>query len=234
MDVVASGSARYYNVVPAGQSPNARGVWGIVRPSVPTGISFLSPPLEINRSFNSSTPGSLGAVLADALPVGTLIYVLTPGASGSFDTILELNGSGQWIGGDAYSLPEGQGFIVQQPSGSPSVSPTFEGPLGNDGPGEVTIQTGYNIIGISEGKSLAASTAFENAAPVGSYNEGSADQVVIMNANGSWRRLIRRPTPNNTWYDTANPNSPANTTLKLSPGQSYYYIRQGVQTSLGF
>lgn len=89
-----------------------------------------------------------------------------------------------------------------------------------------TIEVGFNLIGISEGKTLAASTAFESVTPYGDpgTNESLSDQVVILNSNGSWRRLIRRS--NGTWYDTANPNSAGNTTLTLEPGKAYYYIRR--------
>jgi len=229
-DVVASGSARYYQVVPAGMSRTDRGVWGIVRPTYPTGYSFQSPPLVSDRMFD----GEMGATLSEVLPQNTMIYIMNPGDNPSW-TILRRNGDALWVidgTSTEYTtpLPAGQGFMVSRPSGTES--PTFSGPVGNDGSKSLNLAQGYNIIGISEGKGLAASSAFESAAPVGSYDENQADQVVIQNANGSWRRLIRRP--NNTWYDTANPNSPANTSLILTPGQSYYYIRVGAGATLDF
>ncbi len=230
VEVVGDGGMRFYQVVPEGSARTDRGVWGIVRPSVPAGISYQSIPLVSDRAFD----GEMGTVLAEALPQNTLIYIMSAGAVPSWTT-LRLNGSGLWVidgTSTEYTtpLPEGQAFMVSRPSGS--TSPTFTGPVGNDGAGALTLQQGYNIIGISEGKTLAASSAFETANPVGNFDETQADQVVIMNANGSWRRLIRRT--NGTWYDTANPNSPANTTMTLTPGQGYYYLRRGGSTDVNF
>jgi hypothetical protein len=230
VEVVGDGGMRFYQVVPEGSARTDRGVWGIVRPSVPAGISYQSIPLVTDRAFD----GEMGTVLAESLPQNTLIYIMSAGAVPSWTT-LRLNGSGLWVidgTSTEYTIPlaAGQAFMVSRPSGS--TSPTFTGPVGNDGTGEITLAQGYNIIGISEGKTLAAGSAFETASPVGSFDESLADQVVIMNSNGSWRRLIRRP--NGTWYDTANPNSSANTSMTLTPGQGYYYIRRGANTDVRF
>jgi autotransporter-associated beta strand protein len=227
---VAVTGSRYYQVVPSGHSASGRGVWGVVRPNIPTGYSFLSIPVGTNRTFD----GEMGDALAAALPQNTLIYIMSAGANPNWTT-LRLNGSSQWVidgTSTEYTtpLPAGQGIMVNRPSGT--TSPTFIGPVGNNGNHSIGISSGYNIIGISEGKGLAASTAFENAGPVGSFDESQADQVVIQNANGSWRRLIRRT--NGTWYDTGNPNSSANTSFILMPGQSYYYIRVGSNTAVSF
>jgi hypothetical protein len=229
-DVVASGSARYYNVVPAGQLANSRGVWGIVRPSVPAStITYMAPPLpdtESDRDFS----GNLGDVMAAALTdPDDRIFIMTPGESPSW---VELRFVGdEWIidGGGAYDTPlaEGQGFLVVRDSGS--TSPTFEGPVGNDGSRSNRLVVGYNIIGISEGRSLSAATAFENASPVGSYDEEQADQVVIINSDGSFRRLWRLG--NGTWYDTETQGA---TNLRLQPGQAYYYIRRDSSTTVEF
>ena len=124
------------------------------------------------------------------------------------------------------TLNPGQGFFVSNPSGT--ASPRMAGPVGNIGTNANALAVGYNIIGISEGKNLAASSAFESASPVSSYDEEQADQVVMMNANGSWRRLIRI---NGSWYDTATKSS---TSLTLTPGQAYYYIRRSTETSVDF
>ena len=173
-------------------------------------------------------------MLAESLPQNTLIYIMSPGLSPSWTT-LRLNGSGLWVidgTSTEYTtpLPEGQAFMVSRPSGS--TSPTFTGPVGNDGSSELTLQQGYNIIGISEGKTLAASSVFESASPVGSFDETLADQIVILNSNGSWRRLIRRPS--GIWYDTANPNASGNTSMTLTPGQGYYYLRRSSSTDMNF
>jgi hypothetical protein len=151
---------------------------------------------------------------------------MTPGNNASWTTLLR-NNDGDWVhtAGPALStLSPGQGMFINRPSGT--TAPVFSGPVGNTGVRTNTVVEGFNLIGLSEGKSLPASTAFESANPYADpgANESLSDQVVIQNANGSWRRLIRRP--DGTWYDTNNPNSPANTSLTLEPGKAYYYIRR--------
>jgi hypothetical protein len=152
------------------------------------------------------------------------------------DWIILERGLGGWTrfgGGSLPVLDPGQGFIIFNTGGS--ASPTFSGPVGNTGASSISLaggsiaNPGYNIIGISEGKAISASTAFDGIAVVGSYDENKADQVVIMDP---YRRLIRRP--DGTWYDTGNPNSQSETTLKLQPGQAYYYIRRGSSANLEF
>jgi autotransporter-associated beta strand protein len=229
-DVVASGSARYYNVVPAGQSANNRGVWGVVRPSVPSStITYMAPPVPETAS-DLDFSGNLGDALAEALTdPDDRIYVMSSGASPSFTT-LRLVG-GEWIidGGGAYTTPlnPGQGFLIVRDSGS--ASPTFSGPVGNLGTEQISLAVGYNLIGISEGKGLPAISAFENAVPVGIYDEEQADQVILLNSNGSFRRLWRLG--NGTWYDTETEGA---TSLILQPGQAYYYIRRNSGTTLSF
>ena len=228
--VVADGGMRFYQVAPAGISRTDRDIWGIVRPSVPGGsITYMSPPVPETTS-DLDFSGNLGDVLAAALTdPDDRIYIMSPGTNPSW-TILRLVG-GEWIidGGGAYTTPlnEGQGFLVIRDSGS--ASPTFEGPVGNDGQSSITLSEGYNIIGVSEGRALPALTAFENASPVGSYDEEQADQVIMLNSDGSFRRLWRLG--NGTWYDTETQGA---TSLILQPGQAYYYIRRNSGTNLSF
>jgi len=229
-NVVADGQMRFYQVAPAGISRTDRDIWGIVRPSVPGGsITYMAPPMPETAS-DLDFSGNLGDALAVALTdADDRIYVMSPGTNPGWTTLRLANGD--WIidGGGAYTTPlnPGQGFLVYRDSGS--ASPTFSGPVGNLGTKSNVLSVGYNIIGISEGKSLPASTAFENAAPVGNYDEEQADQVIVLNPDGSFRRLIRLG--NNTWYDTETRGA---TTLTLMPGQAYYYIRRSSGTTLNF
>jgi autotransporter-associated beta strand protein len=244
-DVVAAGSMRFYQVVPHGLSRTDRGVWGIVRPSIPANVSFMSVPLEGNRDFGGTFGDEMAASLTTA---GTKIYIMEPGAGvdGSVDgngdpvdtldwIILERTVSGweRFGGGALPVLNAGQGFLVNNIGGS--ASPTFSGPVGNTGTQTITLaggtlsNPGFNIIGISEGKAVAASTAFDAISVVGSFDENQADQVVIMDP---FRRLIRRS--DGTWYDTGRPNNSGETDLKLLPGQAYYYIRRGAGADLDF
>jgi hypothetical protein len=220
--VSASGERTYFQVVPRGMARGTNGVWGILAPSIPTGFSFFAPPLPTDLDFG----GTLGDLLINALPANTYVYIMTPGNNASWTTLLR-NNDGDWVhtAGPALStLSPGQGMFINRPSGT--TAPVFSGPVGNTGVRTNTVVEGFNLIGLSEGKSLPASTAFESANPYADpgANESLSDQVVIQNANGSWRRLIRRP--DGTWYDTNNPNSPANTSLTLEPGKAYYYIRR--------
>jgi len=243
-DIVYAGSMRFYNVVPAGNPANGRGVWGIVRPSIPAAtVSFMSPPLT---GSDLDFGGTFGAEMANALTAeGTRIYIMVPGTGGPDENndpldwiIVERTESGwaRFGGGALPVLDPGQGFMVHNLGGA--ASPTFSGPVGNDGSESIELAGGsvenpsYNIIGISEGKGMAASTAFDGISTVGSFDENQADQIVIMNSNGTWRRLIRRP--NGIWYDTGNPNSQGETSLILMPGQAYYYIRRGGSATLSF
>ena len=211
-------------VVPAGETASTLGLWGVIKPTVPSGISLLSPPIETDLDLN----GSLGSQLASTLSAGTILYVLQPGTV-NFNEFT-LNGSGQWIntaGSNDPTLDAGQGFFVSNPGSSST--PRFAGTVGNDGTSANTLKIGYNLIGLSEGKNLAASSAFESATPIGNYDEESADQIVLQNADGSWRRLIRQP--GGTWYDTVTRTT---TTLTLTPGQAYYYIRRTSDTTVDF
>lgn len=218
-----SGDRTYLQVVPTGMTPGTNGVWGILAPAIPVGLSFYAPPVLSDRDLE----GDLGDDLAAKLPAGSLIYVLTPGVNATWTTkILQEGGSWAHVSGPALTvLNPGQGIMVNRAVGS-SDSPVFTGPVGNLGTSQNSIQVGFNLIGLSEGRNLAAATAFESVVPYGDPggNQNLSDQVVIQNANGSWRRLIRRS--NGLWYDTAYPNASGNTSLILEPGKAYYYIRR--------
>ena len=222
----SAGSTRIYKVVVAGSgSPaNLLHAWGVSKPTIKgSTMTLLSPPLESDLDFGVG--GQLGAELAEVLEPGDKIQILTPGTT-SFTT-LELNGSGQWIG-SVTTLNPGQGFFVEKASAG-DVTVRMTGQVGNDGASQNTLKVGYNVIGLSEGKNLAASSAFESADPEENYNGELADQVILQNSDGSWRRLIRRPP--GVWYDTT---TRANTTLQLTPGQAYYYLRRAGDATVSF
>lgn len=230
LTIAHSGEKTYIQVVPSGTTPGTRGVWSVMTPTIPTGYSMQAPPIQSDGRFD----GELGNALAAALPAGTEILVMSGGANPSWTT-LRLTADDRWVvdgTDDEYTtpLPAGQGYYINRPSGSDK--PVFSGPVGNTGASSINLQSGYNMVGISQGKTMAASTAFESATPVGSYTASSADQVYVLNTNGSWRILTRRP--NGTWRDNALPANATNTTLQLTPGQSYYYIRRGDESTLSF
>jgi len=171
----------------------------------------------------------MGTAMAAVMPEDTLIH-LASSATPTWTT-LRRNGSSQWVtepGGAVYTTPlnAGQGFFVEGASGT---TPVFSGPVGNTSTKSIPLNVGFNIIGLSEGKALAASSAFNSASPIGNYTEALADQVILQNANGSWRRLIRQPT--GIWYDMTSRGA---TTVVLNPGQAYYYIRRTSSTTVSF
>jgi hypothetical protein len=92
-----------------------------------------------------------------------------------------------------------------------------------------TLAAGYNLIGLSEGRALSVNTAFSSFTPVANYDERFADQIILQNANGSWRRLVRLPT--GVWHDMS---TGAASSLTLLPGQSYYYIRRDSPAEVEF
>jgi autotransporter-associated beta strand protein len=226
-----SGGMRFYQVVPQGGARSDLGVWGVIRPTIPAGFSMFSQPLDLDRKFN----GQFGTNLAAALPANTLIYIMHAGPNPTWTT-LRLNG-GKWVidgGSTEYTTPlnPGQGFFINNPGPSAAI-PEISGPVGNDGTSLNTLAVGFNIVGLSEGKAQGAGTAFSdtsmNPVPVASYNDETADQVVLLDTNGTWRRLIRRPT--GVWYDATTRTT---ATLNLNPGQAYYYIRRESPSTVSF
>ncbi|MBW7908932.1 MAG: hypothetical protein H3C50_08470 [Kiritimatiellae bacterium] len=217
-----SGRTNFVQVVPAGAAPTLNGVWAIIEPGVPSGFSLQSVPVHSDGRFD----GQMGAVLADALtPNSDEIYLL----DGGFWTVLHVDGAGVWRNAmnQPYTtpLPRGQGMYILRNSGA-TAFPIFAGPVGNAQTATNTVVEGWNILGYSEGKILPLSGMFEATAqvsgtPVGDYDEDAADQIMMANPNGSWRRLIRLP--NNTWYDLGTGGA---TSLQIRPGQAYYYYRQ--------
>lgn len=227
--VSSAGSMRFYQVVPQDGARTDRGVWGIVRPTISSGIALLSPPLLGDRRFD----GDFGAELAAGVPTGTSVHIMIDPAP--LWQTLKLNSSKQWRtnpGGAVYSTPlgDGQAFFLEGASGS---TPVFSGPVGNDGTSQQSIEVGFNLLGISEGRGMAVGTAFAAATmspgPVGHSNEQLADQIILQNSDGSWRRLVRLST--GTWYDMT---AAATATLTLMPGQAYYYIRRNTDTVVDF
>jgi autotransporter-associated beta strand protein len=228
--VVHGGERTYVQVVPAGTTPGTNGVWGILSPSIPAGISMYTPPLpHSDRAFN----GAMGALLGSTLANNTDVYFMSPGDAGdNFWTTLRWNGAA-WVhvsGPNDFTLDPGQGLFI---STSASATPRFSGAVGNRQTNQNNLVVGFNIIGLSEGKNLSARTAFESANPVAdpNFDENMSDQIVILNPNGSWRRLIRQNTTPPRWYDT---ETKGETTLILEPGKAYYYIRRNSPTTVSF
>ncbi len=146
---VPESAKRYYKVVPAGESPNKIGLWGVIKPTVAANsYTMLSAPLDI---ADRSMGGELGDALKAVLSNGDKVFAITAG--GGWVTIT-LSG-GNWD--TAYTFAEGEGFFVER-NGS-AVTPRFTGPVGNDGGSSRTINGAalgrWNILGPSQGKTLS-------------------------------------------------------------------------------
>ena len=226
--VSAVGSTIFYQVVPEGATRADRGVWGIVKPTIPSAFHLMSPPILGDRSLADA--GEFGKALAAVAPEGAKIHIATDSVP-NWTTLEEIGGVWRTDpGGAPYNTPlnPGQAFYLQGASGA---IPVFSGPVGNVGTQSVSLGVGFNLLGVSEGKGIAASTGFESASPIGNNNENLADMIVIQHANGTWRRLVRQTTPSARWYDMTTRGA---TSIILMPGEAYYYIRRTSNTSVSF
>lgn len=233
---------RFYRLALTGESPTTNGLWGVVRKDVrASDYTLLAPPLRSDLRFD----GDLGAMLAGSLAGND------DGPGGAGDEVLILNPNGSWrtlyldsskvwreSNGSAstYQMAHGQGLMVRRAAPS-TARLTFSGAVGNDGTRTNRIQEGWNIIGLSEGKNLRIKDALATASPLGGSTEEASDQLVMQNADGSWRRLMYvqgwgAPYDGN-WFDLS---SFQITTNVLEPGAACYYYRQpsGGDTDLEF
>ena len=218
--VANASSMRFYQVVPQGVTLMDRGVWGIVLPTIPSGFSMQSAPLDLAPA-DRTTSGELGDALKAVLSNGDRVYAME--ANGSWTTITLAGGN--WD--TAYTFAEGQGFFVQSASG---VTPRFAGPVGNDGSASRTINGAasgrWNILGLSQGKTLSFSSAFAtgnfSGTPTADWDETVSDLVVIDQGNGNWKRIMR--TGSSTWLDLDTFSTPS---VSLTPGSAVYYFHYG-------
>ncbi len=230
-DLDAAGTMKFYHVTPQGVARTDRGIWGVVRPAIPSAMHLMSPPLPGDRSFADG--GELGSILAAVAPVGARVHFANDAVPNW--TTLEKVPGGVWRtdpGNLEYTTPldPGQAFFIQDAGGS---TPLFSGAIGNAGTQTYNLAVGFNILGISEGKGMAPGAALDSqtmsADPVGNYDENLADQVVIQHADGAWRRLVRLPT--GVWYDM---ESRGTTSVRIQPGEAFFYIRRSSPSNLDF
>jgi len=223
---VTENAKRFYRVVIAGASPSTSlsPVWAVIKPTVPTGYSLMSAPLDLpDLSFN----GDFGAALGDVLTgsnMGTADKVMIRESNGSWRTIY-LNGSGVWYEGmspSTYTLSAGQGYYIYR-SGAP-VTPRFDGPVGNTGSASLPIHTGWNIFGPSQGKNRTFNQVVSSftGTPTAGWSDSTADLIVIDEGNGNWRRIMRYAGGSPTWLDLKTFSSPS---ITITPGQAVYYFR---------
>lgn len=202
--------------------PSARGE----EPSIPAtftielaaGTSLFCPPLPTEGYLD----GALGHQLAGAVDK---IVLRSPGSTNIVQLHLDANRA--WVdeSNAPYRRPlePGQGFIITRQAKTPA-SLVFTGEVTAAQTKTITITEGMNIIGFPGGQPVAMATAFESPAtgrPVASYDETEADTMAFLNADGSWRRLLRLT--DQAWYDA---RTLTNTTLVLQPGQAIYFERQ--------
>ena len=233
---VTESPRRYFQIVPDGGSASSdeRDIWGVIKFTVTPGYTMMSPPLQGNRDLH----GALGAMLAESLTGdnnGTADRILVRSGSGWRE--FYLHGTGIWYEDGSpvdYTLQEGQGFFVYR-SGATSTSVRFSGPVGNRSasPSNITIQTGWNIVGPSQGKnrSFAQVVAGATGAYAG-WDDTTADLIVVDEGIQGWRRIMRYQ--GGGWYDLKSGTfSPS---ITVEPGDAVYYYRQNSagSTSMSF
>ena len=188
---------------------------GELRVEIPSGTSLFCPP----DAGDGRLDGELGrrfSGLVDKIHLRetgtTNVAHLTPGPDGA------------WVDeqGNPYARPlePGQGFVIERASQESAHIPW---PISTN-TAVVTLREGLQIIGFPGDQPTALATAFEPpvaGVPVASFDETKADEIDLLNPDGSWRRLLRMPP--GIWYDT---KTGTNTTLVLAPGQAVYYQRQ--------
>lgn len=240
-DEGADAARRYYRLVLAGDEPDPRNVWGVIRRDAAPGYTMLAPPVRSDRRFD----GDMGAALAEMLQGtdggigsgGDEIYILQPDESW---VMLYLDAAGEWREADgslsSRELAPGRGFWLARHDGTPARL-TFTGPVGNDGSQSVALHPGFNLIGLSEGKDLPLAATLAAANPTGGAYEEEADQIVIQNPDGSWRFLMfvtnwGVPFDGN-WFDFST-YQVVPTNEVIEPGAAFYYLRRGEETEVEF
>ena len=215
---------RYFKVVVSGSNPNASPspVWGVIKPSIPSGYSMYSAPLDL---ADLTLSGAFGDALKEGLANGSQLHILE--ANGSFTTIT-LSG-GNW--NQNYTLAEGQGFFIEN-VGAP-YSPRFAGPVGVVGsatrsinPGAAPTSGRWNIIGPLQGKTRLFGQVFATGSftgtPTANWNQNFSDVIAIDMGGGVFKRIFRAG--DGTWRD-ASTLGVYNATLH--PGTAVYYFRYG-------
>ena len=204
----------------AGASPSTP--HGVVEPTVPTGYSMNSAPLDL---ADLTLLGDFGDMLKDGLANGSQVLFLE--ANGTFTT-RTLSG-GNW--NSDYTLAEGQGFFINN-AGAP-FAPRFTGPVGSIGSATRTINPGaspttgrWNILGLLQGTPRTFAQVFATGnftgTPTANWNQNFADVIAIDQGGGVFKRIFRAG--NGTWVD-ASTLTPYNATLQ--PGTAVYYFRYG-------
>jgi len=228
---------RYFKVVIAGASPTASSspTWGVIKPTIPTGFSMFSPPLNGNREID----GEFGDALAEVMTgnnMGTADKIMIRESNGSWRTIFLNATPKQWYEGASpvsnLELAAGQGVYIYR-SGAP-VTPRFAGPVGNTGSASLPIHTGWNIFGPSQGKNRTFNQVVSSftGTPTAGWTDTTADLIVIDEGNGNWRRIMRYAGGSPTWLDLKTFSSPS---ITITPGQAVYYFRHsGGALSINF
>jgi hypothetical protein len=228
---VATANQKYLQVVPSGLTPGGINLWAIIKPVIQPGFTLLSAPLAgSDLKFDGAFGASLAAVLTGSDGgvgdhTGDEVFLLK--ADGSYSN-LYLDASGVWRAstGPASTdqLIPGQGFIVLR-NGLTEAQPLFAGPVGNTLIRTNTINAGNaNLLSFSEGRYLTPAGAFSglmSGTPVGSFDEGSADEIIFINSSGSFRPVQRLP--DGTWLDLTTFGTAG---YLFTPGGAAFYLHQ--------
>jgi hypothetical protein len=227
-------SKRLFKTVPVGANPatdESSPVVGVVKPSIQPGFQMMAPPLLSDRQLH----GTFGEQLADGLTAGNSttgdeVWVLD---GGSWRTFYLNSNDGSWYeGGSAanFTLGEGQGFYLYRKTASATTS-RFTGQAGNTANTRITstVNSGWNIIGPSQGKTLSFSDVASGVtSPTSAFSEDSADLIVIDEGGGNWRRIMKYGS-GGQWLDLK--SFTLSPTVSVEPGQAIYYFRTGGSTT---
>ncbi|HMO05040.1 MAG TPA: Calx-beta domain-containing protein [Kiritimatiellia bacterium] len=230
---VTEDDKRYFKVVVIGATPSPvadASVWSVYKPTIPSGYSMLSAPVDY---ADLSLSGTFGDELKAGLANGSRLYFVEP--NGSFTTIT-LSG-GNWD--TPYTPSEGQGFFIENQGGS--YAPRFSGPVGNSGTTTITVNGDaggrWNILGLSQGKTRTFAQTFPNGnsavyngtPPTANWNQNSADVIAIDVGGGVFRRIFRAG--DGTWRDASTLAAP---NFTFPPGAAVYYQRRGSNMNISF
>ncbi len=219
---VPESTKRYFAVVPAGESPTSYGLWGVIKPTVAANsYTMLSAPLDI---ADRSMGGELGNALKAVLSNGDKVFAMTAGGGWTTITL-----SRRELG---YRLHVRGRRRLLRGTQRRRRDPALHRPGGQRRHGQPDHQRGgtstsgrWNILGLSQGKTLNFSSAFSNftGTPTANWNQNVADVIAIDQGGGVFKRYFR--SGDGVWRDASNLST--SIVNPITPGKAVYYFHYG-------
>ncbi|HMP75124.1 MAG TPA: hypothetical protein PKE12_02395 [Kiritimatiellia bacterium] len=229
---------RTYTIGFGDYEPLAGGAWrGNKSALTAQRFTLVGPAVTSDRNFGGAMGSNLAVNLTgDASALGDRIHILQPNGTWR---ILWLDENRRWReaadnGFSSYTLPVGRGFILERPSLAPATL-MLAGRVGNEATNSLAMAPGWNLISLSEGKALPIQSTFADGGPIGGASLSTADQLHLLNSNGSWTTLMHIQGWGAPWDGNwLNLNTFQIYTNRLMPGQAYYYYRQAGSMDVNF